>query len=239
MNNTSIVAIIPAGGIGKRMKTQKPKQFLTIDGEPVIVKTAKALAKCKSIKQFIIPTVDVVYTRKIFQSYAPELNILIISSGKTRQESVANGLEEIRKFSDKPDLILVHDSVRALVQEKTINEVVEKAIEVGGAIAAAPASDTLKLANAVGEKKNHIKKNIPRDNIWEAKTPQVYKTELIIEAYDQAKKDHFLGTDSAGLIERLGKDVILVQSPKSNIKITTPEDLEFAELFLKAYPVGA
>lgn len=236
MENTSIVAIIPAGGVGKRMKSNQPKQFLRLDGEPLIVKTIKALAKCKNIKKFIIPTVDIVYTRKIFKSYAKELDVMIVHGGKTRQESVYNGLLEIKdNMSDEmPDLILVHDSVRALVQEKTINETILKAIEVGGAIAAARVSDTLKLSSSVGDRKNLIKKNIPRDNMWEAKTPQVYKTDMLFEAYEKAKKDHYLGTDSAGLIERLGHDVALVESPKSNIKITTPDDLKIAELLLQS-----
>ncbi len=236
MDSTSIVAIIPAGGIGKRMKSNQPKQFLSIDGEPVIVKTIKALAKCSQIKKFIIPTVDLVYTRKIFKSYVPDLDVIAVQGGKTRQDSVANGLTEIKDTmaGQMPDFILVHDSVRALIQEKTINEVIEKAKEVGGAIAAVPVGDTLKLANSFGKKKNRIKKNVSRDNMWVAQTPQVFKTDLIINAYDKAKEDHFLGTDSAGLIERLGKDVILVESPKSNIKITTPEDLATAEIFMKS-----
>lgn len=235
MQKTSVAAIIPAGGIGKRMKSQQPKQFLTIDGEPIIVKTIKALAQCSAIKKFIIPTVDIVYTRKIFKPYSTELNVEIIHGGKTRQESVYNGLLEIQKSmaNDLPDLVLVHDSVRALVQEDIINQTIEKAIEVGGAIAASPVSDTLKLAAASGEQKNFIKKNVSRDNMWIAQTPQVYKTDIIVAAYEKAKQDHYLGTDSAGLIERLGHNVVLVESPKSNIKITTPEDLMLAELFLR------
>lgn len=236
MGEPSIVAIIPAGGIGKRMKHDQPKQFMTLCGEPVIVRTVKALAQCSQIKKFIIPSVDIVYTRKIFKSYAENLDVVVVKSGKTRQESVDNGLEEIKSTmaDNLPDLILVHDSVRALVELNTINTTIEHALEVGGAIAASPVTDTLKMGFSTGPQKHHIKKNVPRDNMWVAQTPQVYKTDLLLEAYAKAKQDKFLGTDSAGLIERIGHDVILVESPKSNIKLTTPDDLVLAEVYLKS-----
>lgn len=228
----SIAAIIPAGGIGKRMQTQRPKQFLTLHGKPVLVQTLQALAKCSNIRKFIVPAVDLVYTRKIIRSELPDLDFVVISGGKTRQESVYNGLLELKKSGESFDYILVHDAVRALVQASTINEVVAKAIEHGAAIAASPVTDTLKQAHSHGERKDLIRKNIPRESIWIAQTPQVYAADMLLEAYDKAKQDHYEGTDSAGLVERLGRDVYLVESPKSNVKITTPDDLSLAEAFL-------
>lgn len=236
MSGQHIYAIVPAGGIGKRMKSQKPKQFETLKGEPLVIRTLKALAQCKKISKFIIPTVDLVFTRKIIKSYAPEIDALIINGGKTRQDSINNALQEIKDMpeAEKPEMILVHDAVRALVNTQTIETTIEAAQKVGGAIAASRVTDTLKLAHGVGDKQDYIKRNVSRENMWVAQTPQVYKTEIFIKAYDKAKEDHFEGTDSAGLIERIGEDVILVESPKSNIKITTPEDLELAEKLLEA-----
>lgn len=230
--STSVYAIVPAGGIGKRMKSQKPKQFLSLNGEPILCLTLKALAKCNYIKKFFIPTVDMVYTRKILKTHCPEIDAIIIKNGKTRQESVENALEHIEKTESLPDFILVHDAVRALIQESTVNAVIEAAHEYGAAIAASRVSDTLKLARQNEEVQPLIKKNISREFMWLAQTPQVFKTEIIIEAYKKAKQESFAGTDSAGLVERLEQDIALVESPHSNIKITTQIDLKIAQAFI-------
>jgi len=225
-------AIIPAGGIGKRMQSQKPKQFIGINDQPILIITLKTLAATGLIDKFIIPTVDLVYTKKIIKSYVPDLNVVICKNGKTRQDSVYNGIQEIKADPQAPDFILIHDAVRPLIKKEIITEVINKAKVNGGAIAARPVTDTLKLAFT----KDHdfcVKKNVSREMLWQAQTPQVYRAEIIIEAYEKAKEDHFEGTDSAGLVERLNKiDIVMVNSPQSNIKITTEEDLEFAKLYL-------
>ncbi len=234
MAQDNLYAIIPAGGIGKRMQSQKPKQFLTIDGEPILCKTLKTLSESGLITKYIVPTIDVVYTKKIIKSSLPDLeNVVVIKGGKTRQESVSNGLQFIRDDNDLPEFVLIHDAVRALVKKETIQAVINKAKETGAAIAARPVTDTIKLAH-VKANDTVIKKNINRDFMWLAQTPQVFRTEMLIEAYDAAAKDHFIGTDSAGLVERLGIDVNIVESLPSNIKITTPEDLELAILYFRS-----
>ena len=230
--NHNIFAIIPAGGIGKRMNQRRPKQFLTIFDQPILLVTLKILAQTGLIKKFIIPTVDVITTKKIIASKLSDVDIEIIKGGKTRQDSVHNGLDYIKKLDDQPDLVLVHDAVRVLVSQEIVINTIEKAFKTGAAIAANKVYDTLKLSHSEVGEDITIKKNISRENTWQAPTPQVFKKELIIEAYQKAKKDHFEGTDSASLVERLNVPVSLVESPKSNYKITTPEDLEIAELIL-------
>jgi 2-C-methyl-D-erythritol 4-phosphate cytidylyltransferase len=225
-------AIIPAGGIGKRMQSQNPKQFLTLFDEPILVHTVKALAKTGLIEKFVIPSVDVVYTKKILNHIKDDIDFLICKSGKTRQESINNALDELKKLNEKPRFILIHDAVRALVQEKTVVDVINKAKEKGAAVAARPVSDTLKLSHHDDDGDTLIKKNVSRDLLWQTQTPQVFATEILYQAYEQAKKDHFMGTDSAGLVERIHKDVYLVESPQSNIKITTPEDLELVKMYM-------
>lgn len=232
MPNRPTFAIIPSGGIGKRMQSQKPKQFLTLFDEPILLHTIKALSKTGFIKKFIIPSVDIVYTKKILNHLDSDIEILICKSGKTRQESINNALDEIKKLDEKPDFILIHDAVRALVQEQTVVDVINKAKEKGAAVAARPVSDTLKLSHHDENGDVLIKKNVSRDLLWQTQTPQVFATDILYEAYDQAKKDHFLGTDSAGLVERIHKDVYLVESPQSNIKITTQEDLDLVKLYM-------
>lgn len=232
MKKDSIIAIIPAGGIGKRMNSQKPKQFLTLYDKPILVHTIRTLALTKLIDKFIIPTVDMVYTKKIIKSYLEDIDVTICKGGKTRQESIFNGLKEMKKLEYKHKFVLIHDAVRALVKKETIEAVINKAQESGAAIAAQMVTDTLKLSYS--NKENVlIKKNVPRDNMWQAQTPQVFETKILLESYQQAKKDHYIGTDSASLVERIGIEVYLVESPSSNIKITTPDDLELAKIYLE------
>ncbi|MDA0771842.1 MAG: 2-C-methyl-D-erythritol 4-phosphate cytidylyltransferase [Cyanobacteria bacterium] len=226
-----IVAIIPAGGIGKRMNSQKPKQFLTLNNEPIILITIRALAETGLVSKIIIPTVDLVYTRKIIKMAHPDLDIQICKGGKTRQESVHNGLDYLKETDWNPDYILIHDAVRALVRKDTIEKVIAKAQETGAAIVARPILDTIKLAYKEGED-IIIKKNIPRDHMWFTQTPQVFKADLLIEAYNKAREDHFTGTDSASLVERLNHPICIVEGYPSNIKITTPEDLDLAKMYL-------
>ena len=140
MPNRTTFAIIPAGGIGKRMHSQNPKQFLTLFDEPILLHTVKALAKTGLIEKFFIPTVDVVYTKKILNHIKTDLDIVIVKGGKTRQDSITNALDEIKKLKLEPEFILIHDSVRVLVQEETIVSVINKAKEKGAAVAAREAS---------------------------------------------------------------------------------------------------
>jgi 2-C-methyl-D-erythritol 4-phosphate cytidylyltransferase len=231
MPNRTTYAIIPAGGIGKRMQSQNPKQFLTIFDEPILLHTVKALAKTGLIQKFIIPSVDIVYTKKIL-NHIEDVEFLICKSGKTRQESIKNALDELKRLNEESDFILIHDAVRVLVQEQTVINVINKAKEKGAAVAARPVSDTLKLSHLDENGDVLIKKNVSRDLLWQTQTPQVFAAKILYEAYEQAKDDHFLGTDSAGLVERINKDVYLVESPQSNIKITDPEDIELVKLYM-------
>jgi 2-C-methyl-D-erythritol 4-phosphate cytidylyltransferase len=233
MPSRTTYAIIPAGGIGKRMQSQNPKQFLTLFDEPILLHTVKALAKTNLISKFIIPTIDIVYTKKILNHIKDDLDIQICKAGKFRQESIYNALQEIIKTNDLPEFILIHDAVRANVKKDIVINVINKAKEKGAAVAARPVTDTLKLSHLDESGDVLIKKNVSRDLLWQTQTPQVFATDILLEAYEQAKKDHFLGTDSAGLVERINKDVYLVESPQSNLKITTPEDLELMKHYLK------
>ncbi len=227
-----VYAIIPAGGIGKRMKSTQPKQFMTLDNEPILLVTLRALAASGLIEKFVIPTIDLVYTKRIIKSACPELDCTVIKGGKTRQDSVYNALQVIKRMKPKPSLILVHDAVRALIKKATVEKIIERAAISGAAIAASPIFETIKLARKF-KNQNLIKKNVSREDMWLAQTPQVFKTDIIMEAYEKAKQEHFVGTDSSGLVERLGLDVHLLRSPRSNIKITVPEDLDFAKVYLQ------
>jgi 2-C-methyl-D-erythritol 4-phosphate cytidylyltransferase len=228
-----VLAIIPSGGVGKRMMSNEPKQFMTLNGEPILLITIRALINTGMIQKFIIPTIDIVYTRKILKSAFPDIEFFICKGGSTRQDSVHNGINEMIKLGLNPNLVLIHDAVRALIQKETVEAVIEGAKVTGAAIAARPVTDTLKLSYANDKGENFIKKNVSRDLLWIAQTPQVFKKEILIQAYNKAKEEHFIGTDSSGLVERLGHEIRLVPGLPSNIKITTPEDLQLAQVYLQ------
>lgn len=232
-SNADVLAIIPSGGVGKRMMSSEPKQFMTINGEPILLITIRALISTGLIKNFIVPTIDIVYTRKILKSAFPDIEFFICKGGSTRQDSVHNGINEMIKLGLNPTLVLIHDAVRALIQKETVEAVIEGAKVTGAAIAARPVTDTLKLSYANDKGENFIKKNVSRDLLWIAQTPQVFKKEILIQAYNKAKDEHFIGTDSSGLVERLGHEIRLVPGLPSNIKITTPEDLQLAQVYLQ------
>lgn len=226
-----VYAIIPAGGIGSRMQSKEPKQFLEIDGKPILIITISKLISTNLISKFIIPTIDIIYTKKLLRFNFPNLDFIICKNGKTRQESIQNAITEIKDLEDQPDLILIHDAVRPLVQKETIEAVIHKGSQTGSAIAAKPVTDTLKLAYH-NNGQAFIKKNVSRDYLWQAQTPQVYRREIFYKAYQKAFEDHFEGTDSAGLVERLGQEIALIESPQSNFKITSQEDLKLAKKIL-------
>ena len=129
-----------------------------------------------------------------------------------------------------PDVIAVHDGVRPFVTLELVDEVINEAFESGSAIAAIPATDTIKMSMT----DNIIEKTLPREKIWFAQTPQAFKYDIISEALEKAYQENYLGTDEAELVERLGKEVKIVPGSRENLKITTPEDIKLAELILNS-----
>lgn len=225
-----ILAIVPAGGIGSRMNSTQPKQFIEINSKPILIITLETLIKTGFFEKIIISTIDIDYTKEIIQKFLKnhENLLMVCNGGKTRQESVYRALQEAEKFAIESEFTLVHDAVRALVSPETISQVIDKAIETNAATAARPVTDTLKLAR---EKNSNyvIEKNISRENIWAMQTPQVFKTSLLKKAHQKAHAENFSGTDCCALVERLGQEVYLVESPLTNIKITTPDDIKFVQ----------
>ena len=147
--------------------------------------------------------------------------------GSERQFSIANGLKLLPKDAE---IILVHDAARPLVTVKTIDEVIDAAEKFGGAIAAVPAKDTIKIVDAQG----FVKYTPPRRELVTVQTPQGFKREILLQAYEKAAAENFLGTDDASLVERLDEKIKIVMSGYDNIKITTPEDISVAETFLRS-----
>ena len=223
------VAIIPAGGAGKRLKAHVAKQYLFLDHMPVLVHTLKVFQKSKMIDNIILalPQDDLVSIRQeLIDKYGLSKVTTIVAGGKKRQDSVNNGLATI---NGKCDVVVIHDAVRPFVTEKMIKGVVDAAKTTGAASAGVKAKDTIKET----KKDNMVAATIPRQNLWLTQTPQAFKFELLKKAYKTAYDEKFYGTDDASLVERIGKKVIMIEGSYENIKITTREDILIADALMK------
>lgn len=223
------VAIIPAGGAGKRLKAQVAKQYLLLDHVPVLIHTLKVFQKSKVIDNIVLalPPDNLVSVRQdLLDKYGFSKVTTIVAGGKERQDSVRNGLATI---NGKCDVVVIHDAVRPFVSEKMIRLVVAAAKTAGAASAGVKAKDTIKET----KKDNMVAATIPRQNVWLTQTPQAFKFELLKKAYKTAYDEKFYGTDDATLVERIGKKVKMINGSYENIKITTSEDLFIAQALMK------
>ncbi|MDP2908683.1 MAG: 2-C-methyl-D-erythritol 4-phosphate cytidylyltransferase [Nanoarchaeota archaeon] len=219
-------AIILAAGRSTRMK--EDKIFLELLGKPVLYHSVKPFEEHKNIEEIIIVTRA--ENRKRIESIIKQYDLKkirnVIEGGETRQDSAYEGV----KAANKTEIILIHNAANPLIKEKEITNLL-KAIEKYGAVAIGyPAKDTIKSTDS----KNFATKTLNRKNLWQMQTPQGMRYEIALQAFEQAYKDNFTGTDDASLAERLGYKVKLVECSRENIKITYPEDLKFAEAILKS-----
>jgi len=228
-----IVAILPAAGFGTRMGGESPKQFRPLDGVPVIIFTLRRLAACPSITEFLISTrpdeVDSLAARVTQETLGKPVRV--VRGGDTRQQSVANALAEVPADAE---LIVVHDAVRPLVTREQVERVIAEARVRRAAILGIPAMDTLKEVKraSLPEDVALVIATIPRERVVLVQTPQVFDANLLRQALARASEDGFTASDEAGLVERLGHDVYVVQGSERNLKITKPGDLELAEFYL-------
>jgi len=223
------VAIIPAGGAGKRLKSHIAKQFLMLDNVPVLVHALKVFQESARINEIIIalPPDEIVSVRQeLIEKYGLTKIVNVVAGGRERQDSVRNCLFAIKNGCD---FVVVHDAVRPFVSEELIKNVIEAAAEAGAASIGVKAKDTIK---ETGED-NRVSATIPRHNLWLTQTPQAFKYELLKEAFSAADSEKYYGTDDASLVERIGKEVRMVEGSYENIKLTTHEDMLIADALMK------
>lgn len=215
-------AIIVAGGTGQRMGTVVPKQFLAVEGKPILLHT---------IDQFVAAFSDINFVIVLPAGYIQEGQDLIASSGliqqfqfvaggETRFQSVKNGLAQV----DQDAIVFVHDAVRCLLTPALIQRCYQQAIEKGSAIPAVSSTDTIRLIEGTS---HHV---VDRENVMMIQTPQTFKAALLINAFEQAYQPSF--TDEANVVEASGITVYLVDGEFENIKITRPLDLAIAKYIL-------
>jgi 2-C-methyl-D-erythritol 4-phosphate cytidylyltransferase len=234
-----VTAILPAAGLGTRMGADTPKQFLALDGVPLLLFALRRLAACPAITEFVIATraeeVDSVTASVASENLGRPVHV--VRGGDTRQDSVANALAEV---SPEADLILVHDAVRPLVTVSQIERVIAEAASCDAAILGIPAMDTVKEVKRASLPTDValITATIPRERVVLAQTPQVFLASLLLEAFARARQDGVTASDEAGLVERIGRDVHVVVGSERNLKITRPGDMELAEFYLRQERAG-
>ena len=222
-------AIIVAAGRGERFGSSTPKCFLELAAKPVFLWSLEAFAQVPAVKfaALIVPAGFEELASRATIPLQARMKTVVAVGGRERPESVLAGIEAVRRW--EPDVVAIHDGARPLATPELIARCITAARQVDAAIAAAPSTDTLKRV-ADGR----IVETLDRREVWRAQTPQVFKTELILEAYERAQADGFEATDDAALVERLGVRPAVVESDWTNLKITVPADLLVAEALLRA-----
>jgi 2-C-methyl-D-erythritol 4-phosphate cytidylyltransferase len=237
MTMNRVTAILPAAGLGTRMGAETPKQFLELDGVPVLIFTLRRLAACPAITDFVIATradeLDSVAAHIAQEKLGRPVHV--VRGGDTRQDSVASALAEVPPGAD---LILVHDAVRPMVTRDQIERVIAEALICDAAILGVPAMDTVKEVKRATPQGGAadvalITATIPRERVVLAQTPQVFRASLLREAFARAREDGVSASDEAGLVERLGRDVHVVAGSERNLKITRPGDMQLAAFYLR------
>ena len=212
------------------MGSAKPKQFLHLAGKPILAHTLSALSSLSLISSIflVVPEGYIPAAGEIASAWCQQQDcraprISIVAGGAERRDSVYNGL---MKLPAECDWVMIHDGVRPFASAGLIKAAWEGAQATGACIAAVPSTDTVKRA-----RDGLVLETLSRDEIWLVQTPQVFRKQIILAAYEKAVEAGWTGTDDASFVERLGVHVSIVLGERSNVKVTTPEDLQWAQWF--------
>jgi 2-C-methyl-D-erythritol 4-phosphate cytidylyltransferase len=214
--------------MGREKAGTSRKQFMLLDGEPILVHTIRKFAQCPSVTEIVVALrgEDLEWARGLLDPKTLGKPLRFVEGGDTRQESVENALASLPRDTQ---LVAVHDAVRPFIDSALVEKVIAEAAELGAAIVGIVPVDTVKRVH-----KNKVRDTLPREHLVLAQTPQVFRFDLLKRAFQSARRDGFTGTDEASLVERLDEiEVSVVQGSDRNIKITRPTDMDLARLFLK------
>lgn len=220
--------IIAAGGAGRRLGGSTPKQFLPLAGIPILRRTVEVFARLPEVGEIVVvsPVAAMRRVEKLLLDVKTRALLGIAEGGKERQDSVWNGLHA---FVSPPDIVLVHDAVRPLIQPAAIRDVIGATITFGAAVVGTSVHDTIKEEGRRG----FYARTLDRSKLWAVQTPQGFAYPLLLRAHKEARRKRFFGTDEASLVERMGTPVKIVPGEAANMKITTRADLLLAEFRLK------
>ncbi|HHW07838.1 MAG TPA: 2-C-methyl-D-erythritol 4-phosphate cytidylyltransferase [Clostridia bacterium] len=222
---SSVTAIVLAAGQGTRMKSAVPKQYLAVGGRPVLLHSLQLMEESSAVQHvvLVVGSRDVDPVQEMLAPYALTKLHQVVPGGKERSHSVYHGLKAL---PEDCAWVVVHDGVRPFFTLTLLERVIRAAKTCGAAIPGVPVKDTIKVCDEQGL----VVTTPPRQSLWAVQTPQAFRRDWLVEAYEKAMEDGITATDDAGLVERLGRPVQVVQGEYTNIKITTPEDLALAEL---------
>ncbi len=228
----SASAIIVAGGKGIRMGAATRKQYMLLAGKPILCHTLDVFDACPCIAEIylVVPPDDLAICaekQSAFLSYHKKIHL--VAGGIERQDSVFQGIQAV--FGRRCEVVVIHDAVRPFVSSRLIEACVGEARVSGACITGLPAVETAKVVRS-----GLVERTMDRDSIWMAQTPQAFDLDLIRAAHEKARLDHFMGTDDAMLVERLGRKIRIIPGSRLNMKITTPEDLALAEGIIHRRP---
>jgi 2-C-methyl-D-erythritol 4-phosphate cytidylyltransferase len=207
------------------------KQFMLLDGSPILIHTVRKFAASDRVSEIVVAvrTEDKEWVSELLAGEFSPKRVRVVAGGNSRQESVENALATLGAGHE---LVAVHDAVRPFIDLETIHAVFDEAAECGAAIVGVPAVDTVKQVTR-GTTHVKIRATLPREKLVMAQTPQVFRYELLMRAFQSARQDGFVGTDESSMVERLDVEVSVVPGSDRNIKITKPTDMELAHLFLR------
>lgn len=230
MSKTNTVwAVVPAAGIGSRMQSDIPKQYLLLNDKPVLQHTLERLASHPRIEGIVIALAD----QDPWWSeldFNPDCEMLLAKGGKQRADSVLNALHALAIHTDNDPWVMVHDAARPCLRHQDIDRMLETLIshQVGG-ILGVPVTDTVKRADA----DRQILETVDRNGLWRAATPQMFRLGLLKKALESASRQGLSVTDEASAMELAGWQPMMVEGHQDNIKITLPQDLALAALFMR------
>jgi 2-C-methyl-D-erythritol 4-phosphate cytidylyltransferase len=209
------------------------KQFMLLDGSPILVHTVRKFASCDRVSQIIVALrkEDLEWVADLLAKEVPQAKVKVVEGGNSRQESVENAFAAV-----PPDtaVVAVHDAVRPFIDVETITRAIDEAETSGAAIVGIVPVDTVKQVHSAQSHGAKVRATIPRERLVLAQTPQVFRYELLKRAFEAARADGFVGTDESSLVERLDQgEVTVIPGSERNIKITKAGDMELARLFLE------
>lgn len=222
-----VSVILVAGGKGLRMGNALPKQFLPLNGKPVLYYAIQTFHHTFPDADLILvlPSEHFSYGNMLLQSFETPIALTIVAGGATRFHSVKNGLQEVKPGN----IVFIHDGVRPFIQQEFLELCYQQALLTGSAIPVIPVTDSIR------ELKGDHSTAINRNNLRAVQTPQVFRAELILPAFEQEYQESF--TDEASVAEHYGHNVSLIEGLPQNIKITTPQDLVWAEAMLRDHNI--
>ena len=218
--------IIPAAGQGKRMGAGKNKLLLELNNIPILIHSLRVFEEdelCEGIILAISPQ-DEAEFKLLLKKHQVKKVLDLVPGGKERQDSIYNALKTVKTDG----IILVHDAARPFILKEHIHRLLDTAQETGAAIIGVPAKDTMKTVRG-----HMVMATVERSSLWAVQTPQAFRFSVLYKAYEQAEKDSFIGTDDSSLVERISHPVTIIEGDYDNIKLTTREDLFFAEAIVK------